>query len=241
MIWAVEVALAEDGVVRERGLGLPASSCEGVVELMPRTHDAHAPTTAARRGLDDERKADVLRIALRKGRDARGGGDPFGCELVSTEAERLRGRSDPREPCLDRRGRERRAFGEEAVARMDGVGVGLACRADVFRGVEVARDHGREVGRPGVERAEIVRRHDRHRLDVAGTAGAEDAKRDLAPVRDEQPADHWRFTRSQLDQSGRRRSRKARRPSWPSPLVRRSAMRRPVSGPSGRSRTRRFA
>ena len=33
----------------------------------------------------------------------------------------------------------------------------------------------------------------------------------------------------------------ARRPSWPSPLVRRSAMRRPVSGPSGRSRTRRFA
>ena len=41
--------------------------------------------------------------------------------------------------------------------------------------------------------------------------------------------------------AGARRSRKARSPSCPSSLVRRSAMRRAVSGPSGRSSTSRFA
>ena len=40
---------------------------------------------------------------------------------------------------------------------------------------------------------------------------------------------------------GRRRSRNARSPSCPSSLVRRSAIRRAVSGPSGRSSTSRFA
>src|SRR5262249_32309960 len=42
-------------------------------------------------------------------------------------------------------------------------------------------------------------------------------------------------------QLGGRFSRKARSPSWPSSLVRRSATQRAVSGPSGRSRTSRLA
>ena len=67
---------------------------------------------------------------------------------------------------------------------------GLARGPEVLGRVEIAGDHRRRIRRPRVERAEVVRRDDRDRLDTARPARAEDAERDLAPVGDEQPADH---------------------------------------------------
>ena len=71
---------------------------------------------------------------------------------------------------------------------------------------------------------------------------------DLVPARPgDEPARPRELTRIRgsgfgaCAQFGLRRSRKARRPPWPSSLVRRSAILRAVSGPSGRSRTSFFA
>ena len=68
---------------------------------------------------------------------------------------------------------------------MDRVGTGFPGRADVLGRVEVAPDLKGLVGRPGVKRAEVVGRDDRHGRDLQLAAGAEDAERDLAPVRHE--------------------------------------------------------
>ena len=72
---------------------------------------------------------------------------------------------------------------------MDRVGAACLRRADVLLRVEVARDLDELVGRARVQRAAIVGRHDGDRLDAELAARAEDADRDLSPVRDEQLVD----------------------------------------------------
>src|SRR5205823_9998306 len=57
----LEVALAEDGVVSERGGRLAPRGGDRLVELLRRAHDAHAAAASARCRLDEQRKADLLR------------------------------------------------------------------------------------------------------------------------------------------------------------------------------------
>jgi hypothetical protein len=71
---------------------------------------------------------------------------------------------------------------------MDRVGAALRGRADLLRGVEVGRDLNRLVGRASVERGAIVRRCYSNGCDAELTAGTEDAKRNLPPVRYEELA-----------------------------------------------------
>ena len=92
---------------------------------------------------------------------------------------------------LDRLG-EIAALGEEAVAGVDGVGARLLRGAHVLGRVEVRGDLDDRVGGAGVERAAIVRCDDGGRLDPEPAAGAEDAQRDLATVRNEHPAERHR-------------------------------------------------
>src|SRR5690242_11893898 len=80
---------------------------------------------------------------------------------------------------------------------MDGVGVRLTRGTDVLGRVEIGRNLDERVGGLGMERTEVVRRCHGDRLDPLGTAGAEDAQRDLPTVRDEQPA-HPRESRLPL-------------------------------------------
>ena len=82
-------------------------------------------------------------------------------------------------PGLEHRLGELRALGEEPVAGVDGVGAGLPRGAHVLGRVEVGRDLDERVRRLGVERAAVVGSRDRDRLEPLGTAGAEDAERDL--------------------------------------------------------------
>ena len=93
-----------------------------------RADDAHPAAAAARRRLDEEREADLLRLAVGHDRHAGLARDPLRRELVAAEPQRLRRRADPGEPGGLDRLREVGVLGEEAVAGMDRVGAGLAAR-----------------------------------------------------------------------------------------------------------------
>ena len=187
---ALEVALAEDRVVAERALGLAAGGREGVVELRRRADDPHPAAAAAGGRLDDEREADLLGCPCGSVGTPASRAIRFAASLSPPSRSASGRRADPGDPGRDDRLGERGVLGEEAVARVDRVGAGLERGAHVLRpGRDTSAISTRPVGRPGVERAAVVRRDDRDRLDPEPRAGAEDAERDLSAVRDEERAD----------------------------------------------------
>ena len=127
-----EVALAEDGGVAERRLGLASGCRKGVLELVRRPDEAHAATAAAGRRLDQKRKADLLRLALRQHRHTRLGRDPLRCHLVASQAQRLRRRPDPGESRPLDGFREVSALGKESIAGVNGVGASIRVRRGRF-------------------------------------------------------------------------------------------------------------
>ena len=191
----LEVALDEDRVVAERRLRLAAGGLERVVELGRAADDAHAAPAAARRGLHEQRETDLLRLAVRNDRDARGASDPLGGELVPARAQRLGRRPDPREARrLDRLG-EVAVLRQEAVAGMDRVRAGPLRRTDQLLGIEIAPDRDRLVCGARVQRACVVLGGDGDRADAERLRGAEDPERDLAAVRYEERVDRHRPAR----------------------------------------------
>src|SRR2546430_17324188 len=104
------------------------------------------------RGWDEDGEAERSRPARLDDRYARLVGDPLRLELAARRAQRGRGRAGEVEPGLGDGLREVRPLGEEAVAGVDRVGVGLLRRANVLGRIEVRRDLDRPVGGPGVER-----------------------------------------------------------------------------------------
>ena len=106
----LDVALAVDAVVAEGGLGLSLRGVHRVPELGRVADDAHAAPAASRRGLDDEREADVVRVAGGQRRNARLDRDPLRLELVAARAEGLGSRADEHEDLPPRRPRRTPAF-----------------------------------------------------------------------------------------------------------------------------------
>jgi hypothetical protein len=183
---AFQVALEEDRVVAEGGLGLAARCGQGVLELVGTPDDPHPSAAAAGRRLDEQRVAELLGRALGHDGDAGLACDALRGQLVAAHAEGFRGRPDPRQSGGHDRLGEGRALGEEAVAGVDRVGAGLARRAHVLGGVEVRGDLNCLLGAAGVQRAPVVGRGDGDGRDPELAAFAEDAQRDLATVGDEQ-------------------------------------------------------
>ena len=62
---ALEVTLEKDGFVAERCLRFAARRGEGILELGRPADDPDTASPAAGRGLDDQGKADLLRLATR--------------------------------------------------------------------------------------------------------------------------------------------------------------------------------
>src|SRR5918999_18682 len=102
----------------------------------------------------------------------------------------------------------------------------------MLAGIEVARNRHGLPGAACMERAAVVGRRDRDGLDAEALARPEDPDGDLTAVRYEELPDRHAASRF---------SRNARRPSWPSSLVRSLAARCATSGAPGASRRRRFA
>ena len=84
-----EVALAVHRAVAERRLGLARGGLERVGEVLRTLDDAHPAPAAASGRLDEQREAELGRVAGRKGGDACVGCDPLGLELVTTAPERV--------------------------------------------------------------------------------------------------------------------------------------------------------
>ena len=129
-------------------------------------------------------KPRLSRIALVEHGDAGLAGRPLRRELVPAGAQRLRRRSDEDEARRLDRFREIGVLGEEPVARVDRVCSGRLRCADVLLGVEVRGDLDRLAGDARVQRSRVVRGGNRDGRDPELAAGAEDAHRDLAAVRD---------------------------------------------------------
>ncbi len=199
----LEVALDVDGAVLEDGLCRRARRLVEGRELLGALDDAHAAPASSGDGLDDHGIADlagdVVRLVecvdrldgARKKWEAGGRHQLARGRLVPDLLHHVRLRADERDPLVLADLREIGILGEEAVARMDGVGARLERSADDARDVQVAAADRRRPDLHG-----LVRELDHGRLGVCGrehgygldaelSAGARDTERDLAAVRDQ--------------------------------------------------------
>ncbi len=195
-----QVLLQVDGAGAETLLRLLAGGHELALQALALLDDAHAAAAAARRRLEDHRVADLgghpLRLLqvgqrLAAARQHRHPGVGRGLPrlgLVAHQPDAGRRRPDPAEVALLEHLGEVGVLGQEAVARVDGVGAGDLGRGDDAGDVEVALlrrrrpDADRLVGVEHVQRLAVGGAVDRHRLDAQLAAGVHHPQGDLAPV-----------------------------------------------------------
>ncbi|VXB48264.1 hypothetical protein MICRO11B_280021 [Micrococcus luteus] len=204
---AVQEALHEALAAAERGDGLADGRLERVLDVAELAHHADAAAAAAEGRLDGDRQAVLLGERARGGgvrhgavrtrheRGARLLGEGAGGDLVAEGADGVRRRADPGHPGVDHGLREVGVLGEEAVARVHGVGAGAAGDVEdrVDLQVGVRRGRARQVEglvRDGHVQGVGVRiRVDGDRGDAVVAGGAGHAHGDLAAVGDEHPRD----------------------------------------------------
>ena len=103
----------------------------GLVELAERADDAHAAPTTARRCLHQQRQADLVDVGdgrVEQHGHAGGAHQRLRLDLRTHRRDRIGWRADPHQPGVEHRLGEAGGLGEEAVARMDGVGAGAAAQ-----------------------------------------------------------------------------------------------------------------
>ena len=202
---ARHVALEVEARVTEARLRFGGGELERRRQLGELVDELHAPSPAATDRLDEQRHPDAARqlLRLRPGehRCARydrhagrlGGGARL--QLVAHRLELRRGRADEHEAVLLAQARERGTFGEEAVARMHGLGAGAKRRLHDRLHLEITvrrprrPDADRAIREARGERGAVGRGSGQHRLDAEAAAGADDAQGDLTAVGDEHAAD----------------------------------------------------
>ena len=195
--------------IAEGGQRLGLRDADGIEQRGVGVHHAHAAAAAAARGLDDDRIADFLGdaeilidigaqrpIGARHAGNARRLHDLDGRDLVAHQADGFGARPDENEAAL------LHAFGEigilrqEAISGMNGHRIGDLRGADDGRHVQIGQrglrrpDAHRLVGEQHVLGVEIGGGMHRHGLDAEFAAGAQDAKRDLAAIGDDDFFDH---------------------------------------------------
>ena len=247
---ALDEPLQVDRRVVEGGVRLVPGHRERPLQVPGGGDDAHPLPSAARRRLDHQGVADLLgRLprflqvvhAPRGARDDRHAGVLHGApglRLVAHLPDLLRAGPDEDEPRPLADLGELGVLCQEAVAGMDGLGAGDLGRGDDPGDVEVALPARRVadahvlVGEADVEGVAVGLGIDRHRPHAQLAAGADHPERDLAPVGDQDLAEHV-FGRAPT--LSRRRSGTA---PGRTPPARRSARRSPGSRPPPRPRAR---
>jgi hypothetical protein len=202
-----QVLFEIDRRVAEGGLGFRAGLLHQPFEIVGAGADLHAAPAAARSGLDDHRIADFLGDlsrfldirdrAVRAGhqRQAERPCGALGFHLVAHRADVLGLGADPGDAVgFDDFGKAR-VFRQEAIARMDCIGLGDLGRRDDRGDVEIAvlgrgrPDADRMVGQADMHGISVGGGMDRHRLDAHFLGCAMDAQRDFAAVGDQQALD----------------------------------------------------
>ena len=169
----LDEALAVDAVVAERGLRLAPGRLDRVLELGRIADDPHPAATSSGSRLDDEREADLVRLAGGQGRNSGFGRDPLRLELVAASAQRLRRRPDedaarpPRRPPRSPGSRPGSRTRDGSRRRPPSAPPGCAPRRTGSSGSRRSRPRGacgRRRGRP-------ARRRRRSRSPPRGTRG----------------------------------------------------------------------
>ncbi len=194
--------------ITERGTGFLARLFERLLELLFLPHQAHAFATAASRGFQDHRIADLLRLFLRyievrhqsfsAGHAGHACGDhgALGRGFVAHGLDLLRQRTNELDAVLLTDAAELGVLAEEAVAGVDGVRVGDLRRSDDPAHVQIAVLAGRRadanglVGEAYVQAFPVGGAVHGHRLDAHFAGGADHAKGDLAAVGYEDLLEH---------------------------------------------------
>ncbi len=203
----LDVRLAEDGRVAERGRRLAPRRLHGTGEVSEVPHDPHATATTAGRRLDQQRQVvrrDRRRVEFREYRHAGVRHQLLRGDLGSHRFDRLGRRPDPGEAGVDHGTRERGVLRQEPVPGVDGVGAGRLGGVQQQVGAQV-RVAGRVAGKPHRDVTDVRRTGvrvgvDAHRRDAQRMARTGDPAGDLAAVGHQKSVDHGALT------SGRRRS-----------------------------------
>ena len=200
--------LDEHRRVAERALGLAHAGVDGVLEVLLLVDLAHAATATAGDGLHEQRVGQLLgglhqRVEVVVGLDRlqRGYagllGRRDGPGLVAGELEHVGGRADEGDARVGARLGEMGVLGQEAVARVDGVGPCLHRDLDDRVGVEVGphrvalvADLVGLVGLHPVLGPAVLVGEDRHRARAHLRRGAEGPDRDLATVGHQDLGEH---------------------------------------------------
>jgi hypothetical protein len=230
---AAHETFAVHGRVPERGQRLASGSLDGRRQPVDAVHDTHAASAPAGRGLDEQGEAQVrggvepllrvggVQVQAGQHRDSGGGHELLGGDLAAHGADRRRRRPHPHQPGgLHRRGGVG-ILGEEAVARVDGVGPGALGRGQDGSDVEVG-GRGCGAGQPDgdvalahVRGVGVGVAEDADGLDAQAMGGTGDAAGDLAPVGDEKAAQSHGVTSG----TGRRRRYRSLARSGPRPAT----------------------
>ena len=204
----LDVFLQVDLGAAESGLRLGLGLLQGRLQGQFVQGHAHAAPAAARRGLDQHRKAELLGqlqglgLALDQPFAPRHRGH-FGLPghlagrvLVAQHGHGLRGRADEGDVAIAADFGEMGVLGEKAVARMDRLHVAHFGRADDAIDFQIAfAGLGRTdaiglVGHLQVGCAAVGLAEDGHGLHAQLAAGAEDPQGDLAPIGNENALEH---------------------------------------------------
>ena len=197
-------------VVAEGRFGLRTDAAQRRDHVVRSIHQAHPFAAATGRRFEHDREADPFRgrrdlvlVAQHVGaghdRHARVLHDRARGDLVAHLLYRVRLRADEDDARGAARRGERCAFGQKAVAGVNGVRAALGRGVQDFVRDEITlRGGGRPdrigvVGVLDVQGGPVGVRIDRDRLDAEFAAGANHAHRDFAPVGDEHPFEHGRL------------------------------------------------
>ena len=192
MAWPLEIFLHIDHVIAERGLGFGARLGQGKGKLAGILGDFHAPAAAPRRGLDQDRIADLfghargVRVQHFAVRARHRGNAQFlhrllGGDLVAHHPDMLGRGTDEGQPMLLDDVGELRVLRQEAVAGMNGLGAGDLAGSDDCRNVQIGlggggwADADALIGQAHMHRVRIRRGMDGHGGDAHLLAGADDA------------------------------------------------------------------
>ena len=200
----IDHGLLEDQLARAEGaLGLGARRADRLEEIAVALDQPHAAPAAAGRRLDHHRQADLARFLLEVGvalvgalvaRHAGHAGldhAPLGGGLVAHRGDGGRRRADEDQAGLLAGRGEGLVLGQEAVARMDGVGAGLVRGLEDAVDAEIAladrrrADAHRLVGEGDVRRVLVGVGIDRDGAIAHRLGRAHDAPGDLAAVGDQ--------------------------------------------------------
>ena len=200
--------LDEDAIVAETRLRLGTGAGKAFGDLVAAVRNAHALAAAAGRRLDHDRVADLIGDLGRlrfvfdhaemagHGRDLGGSRGLFALDLVAHRGDGFGVRPDEDNAGIRKRGGERRALGEEAVARMHRLGARRFARGDDLLDDEIAlrrrrrTDQHRLVGHLDMERVAIGLGIDRHRGNAHAARGLDNPAGDLAAIGNQDSLEH---------------------------------------------------